>query len=70
MCLGPQGWEKGVAFINGLNLGRYWSIGPQQTLYLPGSFLNSGINQVELCTNQHLLEGWFCLLSCLELVAR
>ncbi|KAM6906952.1 LOW QUALITY PROTEIN: beta-galactosidase-1-like protein 2 [Xenentodon cancila] len=40
------GWEKGVVFINGLNLGRYWSIGPQQTLYLPGPFLNSGINQV------------------------
>ncbi|KAI3373413.1 hypothetical protein L3Q82_022014, partial [Scortum barcoo] len=42
------GWEKGVVFINGLNLGRYWSIGPQQTLYLPGPFLNSGINQVQL----------------------
>uniref|UniRef100_A0A3B5A540 Beta-galactosidase n=1 Tax=Stegastes partitus TaxID=144197 RepID=A0A3B5A540_9TELE len=40
------GWEKGVVFINGLNLGRYWSIGPQQTLYLPGPFINSGINQV------------------------
>uniref|UniRef100_A0A669DPI4 Beta-galactosidase-1-like protein 2 n=1 Tax=Oreochromis niloticus TaxID=8128 RepID=A0A669DPI4_ORENI len=40
------GWEKGVVFINGFNLGRYWSIGPQQTLYLPGPFLNSGINQV------------------------
>ncbi|KAG7222759.1 hypothetical protein INR49_016078 [Caranx melampygus] len=39
-------WEKGVVFINGMNLGRYWSIGPQQTLYLPGPFLNSGINQV------------------------
>ncbi|KAL0994661.1 hypothetical protein UPYG_G00125460 [Umbra pygmaea] len=40
------GWGKGVVFINGLNLGRYWSIGPQQTLYLPGAFLNSGVNQV------------------------
>ncbi|TDH04625.1 hypothetical protein EPR50_G00134680 [Perca flavescens] len=40
------GWEKGVVFINGLNLGRYWSIGPQQALYLPGPFLNSGHNQV------------------------
>uniref|UniRef100_A0A8D3BPP2 Beta-1,3-glucuronyltransferase 1 (glucuronosyltransferase P) b n=1 Tax=Scophthalmus maximus TaxID=52904 RepID=A0A8D3BPP2_SCOMX len=39
------GWEKGVVFINGLNLGRYWSIGPQQALYLPSPFLNSGINQ-------------------------
>ncbi|XP_032389271.1 beta-galactosidase-1-like protein 2 [Etheostoma spectabile] len=40
------GWEKGVVFVNGLNLGRYWSIGPQQALYLPGPFLNSGNNQV------------------------
>ncbi|XP_030648716.1 beta-galactosidase-1-like protein 2 [Chanos chanos] len=40
------GWSKGVVFINGQNLGRYWHIGPQQTLYLPGPFLNSGINEV------------------------
>ncbi|XP_061659256.1 beta-galactosidase-1-like protein 2 isoform X2 [Syngnathoides biaculeatus] len=40
------GWDKGVVFINGINLGRYWSIGPQQTLYLPGPFLNRGINQI------------------------
>ncbi|XP_061754127.1 beta-galactosidase-1-like protein 2 isoform X3 [Nerophis ophidion] len=40
------GWEKGVVFINGIHLGCYWSIGPQQTLYLPGPFLNSGINQI------------------------
>ncbi|XP_029304547.1 beta-galactosidase-1-like protein 2 [Cottoperca gobio] len=46
------GWEKGVVFINGLNLGRYWSIGPQQALYLPGPFLNSGINQVMVFEEQ------------------
>uniref|UniRef100_W5M551 Beta-galactosidase n=2 Tax=Lepisosteus oculatus TaxID=7918 RepID=W5M551_LEPOC len=40
------GWTKGVVFINGQNLGRYWSIGPQQTLYLPGPWLNSGMNQI------------------------
>ncbi|KAG5837162.1 beta-galactosidase-1-like protein 2 isoform X1 [Anguilla rostrata] len=40
------GWSKGVVFINGQNLGRYWSIGPQQTLYLPGPWLHSGVNQV------------------------
>ncbi|XP_056451357.1 beta-galactosidase-1-like protein 2 [Gadus chalcogrammus] len=40
------GWGRGVVFINGLNLGRYWSSGPQQALYLPGSFLNSGMNQI------------------------
>ncbi|KAK3907589.1 Beta-galactosidase, partial [Frankliniella fusca] len=34
------GWGKGVVFINGFNLGRYWpSAGPQVTLYLPGHLL-------------------------------
>ncbi|XP_023559598.1 beta-galactosidase-1-like protein 2 isoform X2 [Octodon degus] len=41
-----EGWEKGVVFVNGQNLGRYWNIGPQQTLYLPGAWLNAGSNQV------------------------
>ncbi|XP_062263063.1 beta-galactosidase-1-like protein 2 [Platichthys flesus] len=50
------GWEKGVVFINGLNLGRYWSIGPQQALYLPSPFLNGGINQVIVFEEQ---EGDF-----------
>ncbi|MEQ2177213.1 hypothetical protein GOODEAATRI_001462 [Goodea atripinnis] len=40
------GWTKGVVFINGRNLGRYWSIGPQQTLYVPGPWLHRGDNQV------------------------
>lgn len=40
-------------FINGLNLGRYWSIGPQQSLYLPGPYLNSGTNQVQTRVNHH-----------------
>ncbi|XP_054568476.1 beta-galactosidase-1-like protein 2 [Eptesicus fuscus] len=41
-----EGWEKGVVFINGQNLGRYWNVGPQETLYLPGAWLDRGINQV------------------------
>ncbi|XP_063349149.1 beta-galactosidase-1-like protein 2 [Pelmatolapia mariae] len=40
------GWSKGVVFINGKNLGRYWSTGPQQTLYVPGPWLHRGDNQV------------------------
>lgn len=55
----PQGWAKGVVFINGLNLGRYWSIGPQQALYLPGAFLNRGINQVTLFKHKMLLADMF-----------
>ncbi|XP_008579617.1 PREDICTED: beta-galactosidase-1-like protein 2 [Galeopterus variegatus] len=41
-----EGWEKGVVFVNGQNLGRYWDIGPQVTLYLPGAWLDKGINQI------------------------
>jgi len=36
------GGVKGVVFVNGFNLGRYWTVGPQQELYLPGSVLNVG----------------------------
>lgn len=35
----PEGWDKGVIWINGFNLGRYWKIGPQGTLYVPGELL-------------------------------
>jgi len=39
-------WGKGVVWVNGHNLGKYWSIGPQQTLYLPGEWLKKGVNEV------------------------
>jgi len=41
-----EGWSKGNAFINGVNLGRYWKIGPQYSLYVPAAFLKSGQNEV------------------------
>ncbi|MBO5936828.1 MAG: beta-galactosidase [Clostridia bacterium] len=34
-----EGFTKGYVFVNGFNLGRYWNIGPQKTLYLPGAIL-------------------------------
>uniref|UniRef100_A0A0V0GCY9 Beta-galactosidase n=1 Tax=Triatoma dimidiata TaxID=72491 RepID=A0A0V0GCY9_TRIDM len=34
-------WGKGVVFINNYNLGRYWHIGPQFTLYVPGCYLRA-----------------------------
>lgn len=39
-------WGKGVVFVNGHNLGRFWRIGPQQTLYVPGCWLRAGTNQI------------------------
>ncbi|WP_069659631.1 glycoside hydrolase family 35 protein [Arcticibacter eurypsychrophilus] len=39
-------WGKGMIWVNGHNLGKYWSIGPQQTIYLPAEWLKSGKNEV------------------------
>jgi beta-galactosidase len=44
--LDMRGWEKGYVWVNGHNLGRYWKIGPQQTLFLPATWLNQGTNSV------------------------
>lgn len=37
---------KGIIFINGINIGRYWQKGPQQTLYIPGVWLKKGKNKI------------------------
>lgn len=34
-----RNFKKGYVFVNGKNLGRYWDVGPQRTLYLPGVWL-------------------------------
>ncbi|MBQ9765552.1 MAG: beta-galactosidase [Lachnospiraceae bacterium] len=41
-----EGFGKGVAFINGFNLGRYWEIGPQKRLYVPGPLIKPGTNEI------------------------
>ncbi|WP_342424029.1 beta-galactosidase family protein [Paenibacillus sp. FSL E2-0178] len=43
-----DGWTKGVAWINGFNLGRYWNAGPQRALYIPGPLLREGRNEIVL----------------------
>lgn len=43
-----DGWTKGVAWINGFNLGRYWKAGPQKALYIPGPLLRKGENELVL----------------------
>lgn len=39
-------WGKGMVWVNGYNIGRFWKIGPQQTLYLPGVWLKKGANEI------------------------
>nr|GMC74808.1 beta-galactosidase 17 [Ipomoea batatas] len=44
-----RGWSKGVAFINGFNIGRFWpSFGPQCNLYVPAPILKEGENLVAI----------------------
>ncbi|MEU1169525.1 glycoside hydrolase family 35 protein [Streptomyces microflavus] len=40
------GWTRGFVWVNGFCLGRYWSAGPQETLYVPGPVLREGVNEV------------------------
>jgi beta-galactosidase len=44
--LDMSNWGKGVVWVNGHNLGRYWNIGPQQSLYLPAEWLKKGNNEI------------------------
>ena len=44
--LDTRGWGKGTVWVNGHQLGRFWQIGPQQTLYVPGPWLKRGTNDV------------------------
>jgi beta-galactosidase len=41
-----RGWRRGCVWVNGRNLGRFWRIGPQQTLYCPGCWLKQGVNEI------------------------
>ncbi len=44
--LNMEKWGKGQVWVNGHAIGRFWSIGPQQTLYVPGCWLKKGKNEV------------------------
>ncbi len=43
-----EGFGKGVAFVNGRNIGRFWDEGPQRRLYIPGPMLRKGENEIVL----------------------
>ncbi|QCX75948.1 Beta-galactosidase precursor [Streptomyces sp. YIM 121038] len=40
------GWTRGFVWVNGFCLGRYWEVGPQRGLYVPGPVLREGANAV------------------------
>ena len=44
--LDMAGWNKGVVWVNGFNLSRYWRKGPTKTLYVPAPLLKKGSNRI------------------------
>jgi beta-galactosidase len=46
LFLSTAGWGKGAAWVNGFPLGRYWSAGPQHTLYVPRGATREGRNEL------------------------
>jgi len=48
--LDMRGWGKGAVWINGHAVGRFWNVGPQQTLYVPAPWLKKGTNDVVVFT--------------------
>ena len=44
--LDTSAWGKGVAWVNGFCLGRFWSRGPQRTLYVPAPVLRAEGNEL------------------------
>lgn len=46
MFLDTSKWGKGAVWVNGHSLGKFWRIGPQQTLYLPSCWTKVGRNEV------------------------
>ena len=48
-----DGFTHGYVWINGFNIGRYWDIGPQKTLYIPGALLREKDNVIEIFDTQY-----------------
>ena len=59
--LDMRNWGKGSVWVNGHHLGRYWYIGPQQTLYVPAPWLRRGSNEIvvfeQVKSDQDGVEG-------------
>jgi beta-galactosidase len=54
--------KKGVCWINGFNLGRYWEIGPQRTLYVPAPLIRKGRNEI-IILELHRLDDLYVELT-------
>jgi hypothetical protein len=52
--LNPKGWGKGIAFVNGVHIGRYWTVRPQLTLYVPRHILKKGRNELVILEQEKI----------------
>lgn len=59
--LDTTGWGKGCALLNGVNIGRFWDIGPQRRLYIPGPMLKEGENELILFESEGRAPGTVAL---------
>ncbi len=60
-------WGKGIVWVNGFCLGRYWSRGPQRTLYVPGPLLRSGPNELIVLELQSVVRPVVSFVSAPDL---
>jgi beta-galactosidase len=49
-------WGKGLAWLNGFPLGRYWRRGPQRTLYVPSPVVRAGANELVVLELDTMLD--------------
>ncbi len=49
-----RGWGRGFVVINGFNIGRFWEIGPQYSLYIPSGLLKEKDNEIIIFDVNHI----------------
>jgi beta-galactosidase len=57
------GFGKGVVFVNGTNVGRFWEEGPTMSLYVPKGLLRAGENSIVVFETEGHLEDHISLRS-------
>ena len=57
------GFGKGVALVNGVNVGRYWEIGPIATLYVPHGITRAGVNELVMFDTEGTVSDTISLRS-------
>jgi beta-galactosidase len=57
LFLDTAGWGKGVVWVNGACVGRYWARGPQRTLYVPGPLTVAGENHFAVLETETVIDA-------------